>query len=204
MAGENSCDPCQALITGGLHGNKPTGAHAAEQIRRWRITKGTLVVIPRVNVPGPEIPAGKIGDGIISTPDVLPTFTALAGAKLPAGRKLDGYDQSAFLTGKSEKSARDRFFYHIRNELQAVRHNDWKLILPKSKLRYGYARDPKFPEAELYNLVKDIGESKNVTAERPEIVARLSAMAKEGPSLGKQVKKREQCPVYKCTDQPLK
>jgi arylsulfatase A-like enzyme len=136
-------------------------------------------------VRGPGIPAGKISDGMISTLDVLPTFTALAGAKLPAGRKLDGYDQSAFLTGKSEKSARDRFFYHIRNELQAVRHNEWKLILPKSKLRYGYARDPQFPEAELYNLAKDIGESKNVAAEHPEIVARLSAMAKEVPSLGK-------------------
>ncbi|MFP6866279.1 MAG: hypothetical protein VCA35_10100, partial [Roseibacillus sp.] len=98
-------------------------------------------------------------------------------------------DQSAFLTGKSEKSARDRFFYHIRNELQAVRHNEWKLILPKSKLRYSYARDPQFPEAELYNLAKDIGESKNVAAEHPEIVARLSAMAKEVPSLGKKGEK---------------
>lgn len=40
------------LITAGLHGNEPAGAHAADQIRRWRITKGKLVVIPRVNVPG--------------------------------------------------------------------------------------------------------------------------------------------------------
>jgi autotransporter-associated beta strand protein len=34
------------LITGGVHGNEPAGASAADQIRTWSITKGTLVVIP--------------------------------------------------------------------------------------------------------------------------------------------------------------
>ncbi|MFP6866280.1 MAG: succinylglutamate desuccinylase/aspartoacylase family protein [Roseibacillus sp.] len=39
------------LITGGVHGDEPAGARAAEQIRHWRIGKGRLVVVPRVNVP---------------------------------------------------------------------------------------------------------------------------------------------------------
>ncbi|QEF98119.1 Succinylglutamate desuccinylase / Aspartoacylase family protein [Stieleria maiorica] len=37
------------LITGGIHGNEPAGARAAEQIRHWPIERGKLVVIPRVN-----------------------------------------------------------------------------------------------------------------------------------------------------------
>jgi hypothetical protein len=40
------------VITGGIHGNEPAGARAAEQIRHWPITRGRLVVIPRVNIPG--------------------------------------------------------------------------------------------------------------------------------------------------------
>jgi len=34
------------MITGGVHGNEPAGAAAANQIRTWPITRGTLVVIP--------------------------------------------------------------------------------------------------------------------------------------------------------------
>ena len=40
------------VITGGIHGDEPAGARAAEQIRHWPITRGRLVVIPRVNIPG--------------------------------------------------------------------------------------------------------------------------------------------------------
>ena len=40
------------VITGGIHGNEPAGARAAEQIRHWPITRGRLIIIPRANVPG--------------------------------------------------------------------------------------------------------------------------------------------------------
>ncbi|MBI5684440.1 MAG: succinylglutamate desuccinylase/aspartoacylase family protein [Verrucomicrobia bacterium] len=38
------------VITGGVHGDEPAGAYAAEQIRHWPITRGTLIVVPRANV----------------------------------------------------------------------------------------------------------------------------------------------------------
>lgn len=38
------------LIVGGVHGNEPAGAHAAESLRHWPIASGKLVVIPRANV----------------------------------------------------------------------------------------------------------------------------------------------------------
>ena len=40
------------FITGGVHGNEPAGARAAEQIRHWKIKKGRLIVVPKVNKPG--------------------------------------------------------------------------------------------------------------------------------------------------------
>lgn len=45
------------LVVGGMHGNEPAGFRAAEQIKHWPITRGTLVVLPRVNRLG--LAAGK-------------------------------------------------------------------------------------------------------------------------------------------------
>lgn len=41
-----------ALILGGVHGNEPAGALAAEQVCRFLPIRGVLVVLPRVNPPG--------------------------------------------------------------------------------------------------------------------------------------------------------
>jgi len=40
------------MIVGGVHGNEPAGALAAENIRQWHIAQGRLIVVPRANVPG--------------------------------------------------------------------------------------------------------------------------------------------------------
>ncbi len=40
------------MIVGGIHGNEPAGARAAEQIRHWPIGRGKLIVAPRVNLRG--------------------------------------------------------------------------------------------------------------------------------------------------------
>ncbi len=42
----------KVLLVGGMHGNEPAGALAAEKIRQWFINKGTLIVIPFCNIQG--------------------------------------------------------------------------------------------------------------------------------------------------------
>ena len=37
------------VLVGGIHGNEPAGAAAAEQIRHWPLRRGTLVIVPRAN-----------------------------------------------------------------------------------------------------------------------------------------------------------
>lgn len=39
------------LITGGVHGDEPAGAFAAETIRQWPLKAGRLIIIPAANVP---------------------------------------------------------------------------------------------------------------------------------------------------------
>jgi hypothetical protein len=41
--------------------------------------------------------------------------------------KLDGINQFDYLTGKSEKSARDTFFYYTGATPSAVRYKNWKI-----------------------------------------------------------------------------
>ena len=49
---DSGVDGPVVLVTGGIHGNEPAGARAAEQVRHWPIKKGRLIVVPRANIPG--------------------------------------------------------------------------------------------------------------------------------------------------------
>lgn len=120
-----------------------------------------------------KISAGTETDAITGMFDILPTFAALAGAKLPADRKLDGVNIGSLLTGEKDAKGHDTFYYYRGLRLEAVRHGDWKLQLaaPTKKNK----DDPFTPK--LYNLKDDVGESKDVAADNPEVVKQLRALA---------------------------
>ncbi len=141
--------------------------------------EGGVRVPALVRWPG-HVPAGRTTDAITSTLDVLPTFAALAGAidRVPKDRVIDGVNQQALLLGESIQGARDGFLYFEGDELQAVRQGSWKLRLPDLKeLRTWTESDHGTNKLELYNLERDLGESKNVVNENPEVVQRLLAIA---------------------------
>jgi ribose/xylose/arabinose/galactoside ABC-type transport system permease subunit len=104
------------------------------------------------------VPAGSVCDELLTSMDVLPTFAALAGAKVPDGRVIDGRDILPLLKGQpGAKTPHEMFFYYGQNNLKAVRAGKWKL----------------FANGELYDLEADIGESRNVAGQNPGVVARL-------------------------------
>ncbi|MEX0819717.1 MAG: sulfatase-like hydrolase/transferase, partial [Pirellulaceae bacterium] len=112
-----------------------------------------------------SIPAGTETDAVTSMMDILPTLVTLAGGKTPTDRKIDGGDIWPILADDpNAKSPHDSFYYFRGFELQAVRQGPWKLHLAKG---------------ELYHLDRDIGESRNVAEENPEVVARLRQLAEE-------------------------
>jgi arylsulfatase A-like enzyme len=112
-----------------------------------------------------KIPAGKANDKLMTTMDLLPTFAKLAGAEIPADRVIDGKDIWHTLTGKAG-TPHEAFFYHRQDRLEAVRSGKWKLHMNDGK------------PTQLYDLVNDIGERKNVIATEPKVVQRLKALAK--------------------------
>ena len=57
-----------------------------------------------------------------------------------------------------------------------IRRGKWKYLKAKHNV-YGYARDRKREEAEeLYDLDADIGETKNLAADNPELIAELKQL----------------------------
>jgi arylsulfatase A len=116
------------------------------------------------------VPAGRVADEPWAFWDFLPTAVELTGAKLPAGFKPDGHSLVSFLKG-GKAPPRDYFYWELHEQatgsIQAIRIGEWKAV------RNG----PRRP-IELYNLDSDLAESKDVAAERPEIVARAEALMK--------------------------
>jgi arylsulfatase A-like enzyme len=127
--------------------------------------------------PGRIAPGGR-SDAVAGTIDLLPTFVALAGGRVPAELVTDGRDLSAVLFGRSTQSPREAHYYFNGYALQAVRRGPWKLAVaaqPPTTSPAG-ADDPTVVP-RLYNLDADIGETTNLAAKHPEIVAELRALA---------------------------
>lgn len=134
-----------------------------------------------------RISGGSSTDAITSMMDILPTFAGLAGAKLPE-RKIDGADLWPLLSGKEPKGPRDTFYFYRGPKLEAVRSGDWKIqfatvdarkpnVKTKEEAKKAKTAAEKDPFPRLYNLATDIGETTNVAAQNPEIVAKLQALA---------------------------
>lgn len=114
-----------------------------------------------------KIPAGTVSDEMVTEMDVLPTFARLAGTKAPTDRIIDGKDIWPVMSGvKGAISPHETLFFYRANRLQSMRSGKWKLILPQ---------DGK--PAALYDLHADIAESKDLSADYPKLVQRLSDLA---------------------------
>ena len=158
---------------------------------RYDATEGGVRVAFIARWPG-HIKPGSVSREIATNMDLFTTLAKLGGAEIPRDRIIDGKDILPLLTGKAgAKSPHEAYYYYMGGQLQAVRAGPWKLQLPLEKplLQLGMGelgrsvsgRDSRmFGEplpARLYNLENDIGEKREVSADQPEVVARLLALA---------------------------
>ncbi|MDQ3440279.1 MAG: sulfatase [Planctomycetota bacterium] len=144
------------LLKGGKYQSRLEGGTRVPAILRW---------------PG-QIPAGGTRDGLCAGFDLFTTFAKVAGADVPADRIIDGKDLRPLMTGVSDKSLPRSFYYYQRDALLAVRHGDWKLTLAAGP-------NQKADKLELYDVKNDPGETKDLAAEKPEVVKELEAIAEK-------------------------
>jgi arylsulfatase A-like enzyme len=150
-----------------------------------------------------QIPAGTTRNEPAATIDILPTLASLTQSPLP-DRPIDGKVLTPLL--RNEPNARPPhdalFFYYANGQLQALRSDRWKLLFPHTSRtmigqKPGEGGTPgKYKPLpvglELYDLESDLGETKNLANDRPEIVKELQTKADAmraqlGDSLTKQV-----------------
>ena len=118
----------------------PDGGYSPFRGEKGTTWEGGVRVPMLVRWPG-KIPAGRVSNGIQSHEDLFPTLAAAAGLpdikeKLLQGHAagdmtykvhLDGYNNLDHWTGKTDKSARNQYFYYDEANLTGLRVGDWKM-----------------------------------------------------------------------------
>lgn len=120
--------------------------------------EGGIRVPMILNWPG-VLEAGGVYRQPASSLDVFPTACAAAGIQLPSDLKLDGVDLVPYLNGENSATPHETLFWS-NGPNKAVRLGDWKLIV---------AGDHEF----LFDLNSDVGETKNLAQQEPEVLKRL-------------------------------
>lgn len=174
---------------GGLREGKGTSFEGGQRVPciiRW---KGTVA-------------PGLVSNQLSSTIDMLPTIATITGTAV-SHNKIDGVDLSSILKGDLVNNPRKTFlYYYRRNSLEAIRIDNWKLVLDHNARSYvnqapginGYPG--KAPEnipvsKALYDLRRDPGEVYDVKEFNPDIVKELELLAEEARAdLGDEIQKR--------------
>ena len=125
-----------------------------------------------IKLPG-KVKAGlRSKEPVVST-DIYPTLLELAGLPLLPQQHVDGVSLNSLLDGGEQSLDREAIYFHYPHyhhintmgPAGAVRAGDYKLI---EVFETG--------KVELYNLREDIGESKNLAQQNPQLTAKLTKM----------------------------
>jgi arylsulfatase A-like enzyme len=131
--------------------------------------EGGIRVPMIVRWPG-RIKAGRVSSQVWTFWDFLPTAAEITGVKPPDN--IDGISALPALLGKEQRGHEFLYWeFHENGSKQAVRMGDWKAV----RLAPG-------KPLELYHLETDVGESKNLAAGHPKIIARIEAYLKTARS----------------------
>ncbi len=147
--------------------------------------KGTLYE-GGIRVPGivkwkGKIKPGTVSDRVTGFEDWMPTLLSLVGAKENPKKGIDGINFAPTLLGKKQKE-RPYLYREFPSYggQQSVRVGDWKGIR-RNLMPRGSGKNRPQPNyhIELYDLKKDRGETKDVSAEHPEIIKKIAGIMAE-------------------------
>jgi arylsulfatase A-like enzyme len=126
-----------------------------------RAGKGTMfeggIRVPFIVQWPRRLKRGLTYDHPVISLDILPTAAAVA--KLPRDHKMNGVNLIPYLTGKKKTAPHDTLFWRM-GQNHAVRKGNWKLVKMGDK-------------TALFDLTSDIGETRDLTAERPDVTKEI-------------------------------
>jgi len=114
-----------------------------------------------------KVAAGAVSEQVWAVWDFPATAAEMAGTSFAA--KGDGISMLPAILGKEQRQHDYLYWeFHEKGFFQAVRKGDWK----------GVKKGTKVP-VEVYDLKNDLGETKDLAKERPEIAAEMERIMKE-------------------------
>ncbi len=159
------------------HGHHPSGQFRGAKADIW---DGGHRMPFLVRWPG-HIAAGSKYAETVSLTDFMATVADLTGAKLADNAAPDSVSILPALLGKTDKPLRDYTVYHSYHGNFAIQQGKWKLDLCPGSGGWSHPNDrealkKELPPVQLYDMSADIAEKKNLQAEHPEIVERLTKL----------------------------
>jgi arylsulfatase A len=144
-----------------------------ESAGEFRGFKGSLyeggIRVPLVAKWPGHIKPGRVTDHVAAFWDVMPTLAQVAQVDAPEG--IDGISFVPTLNGRGQQIEHNFLYWEFPayGGQQAVRMGDWKGVRQEMLRR----NNPDPLKIELYNLVSDPGETKDIAEEHPEVVAQI-------------------------------
>ena len=180
MTSDNGCSPSANFPELKEHGHNPSyvfRGHKAD------VFDGGHRVPFLVQWPA-EVKSGGQSAQTICHTDFMATVADILGVKLGDNMAEDSVSILAALKGTDKSPIREAIVHHSINGSFVIRQGNWKLeFCPGSggwsDPRPGSPAEKDLPPIQLYDLAADIGETKNLQAEKPDVVARLTDLMKK-------------------------
>ena len=135
--------------------------------RGWKMTlfEGGIRVPMFIRWPA-RIPAGSQMNSPVAHIDLMPTFAAASGGRLPSGVVIDGVDLLPFAEGTAPPGSlpHDAIFWQSAY-YRAVRQGDWKMQVSERPAK-----------TWLFNLANDPTEKVDLASANPQKVAQLKQL----------------------------
>jgi arylsulfatase A-like enzyme len=106
-----------------------------------------------------KLPAGTVYNMPVVSLDIVPTAVAAAGGSIEAS-SVDGVNLVPYLTGQNAGRPHETLYWRFGPQW-AIRKGDLKLSKPPQS------------DVQLFDLAQDVGETRNLAAEKPQLVAEL-------------------------------
>lgn len=169
---------------GGVGGYASTGIEGGREITHnapLRGGKGMLyeggIRVPLIVRWPKVVAAGTVCDQPVISVDFYPTFLDTAGTDRNSAHQLDGFSLMPLLRSATKESlARKALYWHFPGYLQARSDGSTWRTTPAGAVRSQQYKLIEFFETgriELYNLEQDIGETRNLVEEMPDVAKLL-------------------------------
>lgn len=177
FASDNGCSPAAGIGALEKQGHFPSAQFRGYKADIW---DGGHRVPFLVRWPGKVKPA-SLSPQLVCHTDLMATCAEILGVKLPDTAAEDSVSILPALLGTDMAPLHEAIVHHSINGMFAIRQAQWKLEFCPGSGGWGTPGDPEaakqgLPPIQLYDVSSDVAEAKNVQAQNPEVVARLTKL----------------------------